>query len=59
MFYRSALLTLLSSTALMGAAQAEVQGFDISHYQPNVDFKGAYSSGARFVIIKVAPAQNP
>ncbi|KAK6855434.1 N-O-diacetyl muramidase [Apiospora arundinis] len=52
MFYRSALLTLLSSTALMGAAQAEVQGFDISHYQPNVDFKGAYSSGARFVIIK-------
>lgn len=30
-----------------------VQGFDISHYQPNVDFKGAYNSGARFVIIKV------
>ncbi|KAL2217289.1 putative N,O-diacetyl muramidase [Thermoascus aurantiacus ATCC 26904] len=29
-----------------------VQGFDISHYQPNVDFKGAYNSGARFVIIK-------
>ena len=33
--------------------RASVQGFDISHYQPDVDFKGAYSSGARFVIIKV------
>ncbi|KAL8687700.1 MAG: hypothetical protein Q9218_006200 [Villophora microphyllina] len=29
-----------------------VQGFDISHYQGTVNFKGAYSSGARFVIIK-------
>ena len=34
--------------------RATVQGFDISHYQPNVDFKGAYNSGARFVIIKVS-----
>ena len=49
--------------ALIGAALAlpshlaerasSVQGFDISHYQPNVDFQGAYNSGARFVIIKV------
>lgn len=31
-----------------------IQGFDISNYQPNVDFKGAYGSGARFVIIKVS-----
>lgn len=30
-----------------------VQGFDISSYQPNVDFKAAYAAGARFVIIKV------
>lgn len=30
-----------------------VQGFDISHYQENVDFSGAYAAGARFVIIKV------
>lgn len=30
-----------------------VQGFDISSYQGTVDFSGAYSSGARFVIIKV------
>ncbi|CAL5869899.1 uncharacterized protein PFLUO_LOCUS4132 [Penicillium psychrofluorescens] len=29
-----------------------VQGFDISSYQGTVDFSGAYSSGARFVIIK-------
>lgn len=35
------------------AAQAYIQGFDISSYQPNVDFQGAYNSGARFVIIKV------
>ena len=33
--------------------RATVQGFDISHYQANVDFKAAYNSGARFVIIKV------
>lgn len=33
--------------------RATVQGFDISHYQANVNFGGAYSSGARFVIIKV------
>lgn len=39
----------------MGTTQAEVQGFDISHYQPNVNFRGAYSAGARFVIIKVKP----
>lgn len=30
-----------------------VQGFDISGYQPNVDFGGAYGAGSRFVIIKV------
>jgi GH25 family lysozyme M1 (1,4-beta-N-acetylmuramidase) len=31
---------------------ATVPGFDISHYQGTVNFAGAYSSGARFVIIK-------
>lgn len=30
-----------------------VQGFDISGYQGDVDFSGAYDSGARFVMIKV------
>ena len=38
---------------LIAAARAAVQGFDISHYQSSVDFAAAYSSGARFVIIKV------
>ena len=40
--------------AAAGAAHASVQGFDISGYQGNVDFAGAYASGARFVIIKVS-----
>jgi hypothetical protein len=31
------------------AASASVQGFDISGYQPKVDFAGAYAAGARFV----------
>nr|QNJ46249.1 GH25 muramidase [Metarhizium sp.] len=31
---------------------ASVKGFDISGYQPNVDFNKAYADGARFVIIK-------
>lgn len=35
-----------------GVAQAYIQGFDISHYQGTIDFAGAYSDGARFVIIK-------
>lgn len=39
----------LGSTAAMGY----IQGFDISSYQPNVNFQAAYNSGARFVIIKV------
>ncbi|KAI2634510.1 glycoside hydrolase family 25 protein [Xylaria nigripes] len=44
-----------TSVALLGFANgalAAVQGFDISHYQPSVDFAGAYGAGARFVIIK-------
>ncbi|KAI7969038.1 hypothetical protein EIK77_008229 [Talaromyces pinophilus] len=44
--------TLAVSASLVGLAKATVQGFDISSYQPNVDFSAAYSSGARFVIIK-------
>ncbi|KAI4157635.1 MAG: hypothetical protein LQ342_008119 [Letrouitia transgressa] len=49
---------LLSITSAFAAPAGElqkratVQGFDISHYQPNVNFGAAYSSGARFVIIK-------
>lgn len=39
--------------------RSTVQGFDISHYQGTVDFKGAYNSGARFVIIKVDTDRLP
>ncbi|KAL2155770.1 hypothetical protein VTH82DRAFT_512 [Thermothelomyces myriococcoides] len=39
-------------SAFAAGVQAAVQGFDISHYQSSVDFKAAYNSGARFVIIK-------
>ena len=42
-----------SVSALCGVASAAVKGFDISHYQPNVDFAKAYADGARFVMIKV------
>jgi len=51
--------SLLITLGLANAAPAEiekrstVQGFDISNYQATVNFVGAYSSGARFVIIKV------
>ncbi|KAF5012743.1 hypothetical protein F66182_15241 [Fusarium sp. NRRL 66182] len=44
--------TLAVSASLVGLAKATVQGFDISSYQPSVDFSAAYDSGARFVIIK-------
>lgn len=47
------LATAVSVAASVGLATATVQGFDISSYQPSVNFAGAYSSGARFVIIKV------
>ena len=43
-----------AAAGLAGTAQAQVTGFDISDYQTGVDFAGAYSSGARFVIIKVS-----
>lgn len=57
-------LSLLTVAAAAGAAVAapaaeidtragSVQGFDISGYQPNVDFRAAYNGGARFVMIKV------
>ena len=55
------IVSALLASALVSAAptpatlqkRATVQGFDISHYQSNVNFQGAYNSGARFVIIKV------
>ncbi|KAM7211971.1 glycoside hydrolase family 25 protein [Rhypophila decipiens] len=49
---------ILAGTALVGAAQAAVQGFDVSHYQSSVNFAAAYNSGARFVIIKATESNN-
>ena len=56
---KAAATTLLISATLAAALPttltpraSTVQGFDISSYQPTVDFASAYSSGARFVIIK-------
>ncbi|KAK3382043.1 N,O-diacetylmuramidase [Lasiosphaeria ovina] len=42
----------IAALALIEGARATVQGFDVSHYQSSVNFAAAYSSGARFVIIK-------
>ncbi|OKL60973.1 N,O-diacetylmuramidase [Talaromyces atroroseus] len=42
----------IASASLLGLASATVQGFDVSNYQSSVDWSEAYSSGARFVIIK-------
>ena len=49
----ASLLALAFTDAAPLEKRDTVQGFDISHYQGTVNFKGAYSSGARFVIIKV------
>ncbi|KAI9695095.1 MAG: hypothetical protein M1820_008920 [Bogoriella megaspora] len=38
--------------------RASVKGFDISHYQPNVDFSAAHSGGLRFVMIKATESTN-
>lgn len=46
--------TATSFLASLGLASAYIQGFDVSDYQPNVDWTAAYNSGARFVFIKVS-----
>ncbi|KAF2198695.1 putative N,O-diacetyl muramidase [Delitschia confertaspora ATCC 74209] len=47
------LLSTLAALALhFTLSTAQVQGFDVSNYQGNVDMAGAYGAGARFVIIK-------
>ena len=53
MIFNDASVLSLCAAALLGLAHAEVQGFDISDYQPNVNYQAAKDSGARFVIIKV------
>lgn len=55
----AALSLLLAAAANAGPLEARasgVQGFDISGYQGDVDFAGAYGAGARFVMIKVSLA---
>ena len=47
-------LTLAAAAPAELEKRSTVQGFDISHYQGTVNFAGAYSSGARFVIIKAS-----
>jgi GH25 family lysozyme M1 (1,4-beta-N-acetylmuramidase) len=49
------LLAARAAPAPLEPRVGTVQGFDISNYQPNVDFASAYRNGARFVIIKVPP----
>lgn len=44
----------VASARPLEARASGVQGFDISGYQEDVDFAGAYASGARFVMIKVS-----
>ena len=46
------IFALAALAANLGLSLATVPGFDISHYQGTVNFAGAYSSGARFVLIK-------
>lgn len=62
----TAISAVIAAAGLVSAAPADlekrvgsVQGFDISNYQGNVDFAAAYSSGARFVIIKVSGLTVP
>lgn len=46
-------VTVFSTLASMASmVHADVQGFDISHYQSSVNFAGAYAGGLRFVYIK-------
>ena len=48
-----ALVGLVAAVPAELSKRAEVKGFDVSHYQPNVDFKAAYNTGGlRFVYIK-------
>lgn len=45
--------SIVATLGLAVSVHATVQGFDISSYQPSVNFAGAKASGAGFVIIKV------
>ena len=38
--------------------RSSVKGFDVSGYQPNVNFGSAYSGGLRFVLIKATESTD-
>ena len=40
------------------AKRSSVKGFDVSGYQPNVDFTSAYEGGLRFVLIKATESTD-
>lgn len=46
--------SLVTASPTLDKRASGVQGFDISGYQSNVDFAGAYKAGARFIMIKVS-----
>ncbi|KAL2869568.1 lysozyme [Aspergillus lucknowensis] len=48
----------ISLLALPSLALGALQGFDISNWQPSVDYQAAYDSGARFVMIKATESTN-
>lgn len=55
------LAALVTAAALSGLVHAKnfTQGFDISSADSEVDFEGAYESGARFVSIRVRVGPSP
>ncbi|KAI9684869.1 MAG: hypothetical protein M1822_005518 [Bathelium mastoideum] len=61
----STLFTLLAFLGLISTfstqdleKRASVSGFDISHYQADVDFTAAYNDGLRFVMIKATESTD-
>ena len=64
MKYITVVTTIISCISTVSAAPAglavrdTVQGFDISNYQSNVNFTGAYNAGLRFVMIKATESTN-
>lgn len=50
----TSLFLALASAAIASPLEkrATVEGFDVSHYQPTVNFPAAYKGGLRFVFIK-------
>jgi len=59
----STIVSVLSTVALAVAVPAVekrtvVKGFDVSDWQPSVDWSAAYKSGLRFAYIKATEGDN-